>query len=52
MKYIILQSPTPLDQLAEDFVPTYEQFIEYAKVAMLFIAIAGVLRAVLKSGRN
>ena len=50
MKYLIAQSP--LDKLHQDFIPTYEQFIEYAEVTALFVAVAGVMAAVIKSSRK
>lgn len=45
-------SVTPLEQLHRDFIPAYEEFIEYGKVTVLFIAVAGVVGAVIKSSRN
>lgn len=50
MKHYI--AVTPLDKLHTDFVPAYEQFIEYAKVTALFVAVAGVMVAVIKSSRS
>lgn len=43
---------TPLDKLHQDFIPTYEQFLEYAEVAALFVAVAGVMATVIKSSRR
>ena len=43
---------TPLDKLSSDFIPAYEQFLEYGKITGLFVAIAGVMAAVIKSSRN
>ena len=50
MKYYI--AITPLDKLHQDFVPSYEGFVEYAKVTALFVAIAGVMATVVKSARK
>lgn len=50
MKYYI--AVTPLDQLHRNFIPMYERFIEYAKVGALFIAVAGIMTAVIKSSRK
>lgn len=50
--YYIAQSPTPLDQLHNDFIPTYQRFTEYAEVGGLFVAMAGVMVAVIKSARK
>lgn len=52
MKYYYLVSPTPLEKLGDEFVPAYQQFVEYAKITTLFIAIAGVMSAVIKSSRK
>lgn len=52
MKTYILVSTTPLDELHQNFIPAYEQMLEYAKVTGLFIAVAGVMIAVVKSSRN
>lgn len=52
MIYYIAQSSTPLDQLHDQFIPTYERFTEYAEVGALFVAMAGVMVAVVKSARK